>query len=412
MIKMKFYRFLFFVSLIAVIDSCTPKKNYIIKVKITKLTESTMYDRNLVSDYLFDAEESPVDSLKNKSKLLFLKGIDLYKNKKHPNLAVPLFKKSILLFPDAKTYYELANALLDGQAENKVGNGYDEYLLTLALKQADSALDVAKHLKFTPEFQLCYDRACVANMLYNADTTNNPNSRLYDLEEAFSKGFNDTTFLKNDKRINSVIKTKRYKEIVADWLASKSKINSNSMFSIYIRSFPAVTQPFEIVPEKVNMDDYSESISYDYVKFIPEMGNTEFGRNVQTDYQYVAKVAETRKYVVVIYSASSFYGLDWQPTYTKLVSYDTAGNIISTRLFACQFNTEKIRTGKIDNNQITLKDLKRIWQYPIDSVRFEDNKVLRYELLAQATFHLNDSGRIVKDNAPVNFNDSAKLATH
>ncbi|HSY60820.1 MAG TPA: hypothetical protein VK796_03040, partial [Cytophaga sp.] len=77
------------------------KREYILKVKLNTLTPNDIYDYHLVEDVLFDAEELNIDSIRNKSREAFLKGVDAYKNKKDPVSAVTLFKQSILIFPDA-----------------------------------------------------------------------------------------------------------------------------------------------------------------------------------------------------------------------------------------------------------------------------------------------------------------------
>jgi hypothetical protein len=364
-----------------------------------------MYDKDVVTDYLFDAEEQPEDSLKTSSKKLFLKGIDLYKNKKQADSSIPYFKQSILTYPDAKTYYELGNALMDGQANTRLN-----YIDQAIIREADSAINVAQSFHFEPMSQLYYDKACIVYLLRFTDTDYAVPVDDY-LEQAFADGFTDTTFLNNDKRINGFTKRNEYRKLIAEQKARQVAGKGKSMFDTYIQSFPTVVQPFEITLDKVNMKDYSSDISYDFAKFIPEMGNTRFGRGVDNDYIYVAKVAQTPVYVAVIYFSINYYDEgEMQPILTKLVTYDTAGNIISSRLFAYQYSMEKIRAGRIDNNEITLQDYKRIWKYRIDSVSIEDNQVLRYEPLTKATFRLTESGKIEKDDVPANFNDSATTA--
>src|SRR4051812_39733379 len=84
----------------------------ILKVKQHTLTADTMYNSNIVTDVVFDREELNTDSIQNIGRELFLKGIDLYKNKKQTGAAIVKLKASILVFPEAKTYYELGNALM------------------------------------------------------------------------------------------------------------------------------------------------------------------------------------------------------------------------------------------------------------------------------------------------------------
>src|SRR5687767_7490515 len=111
-------RILLLVFSITILSSCMNQvDHYVLKVKLNKLTEENMYDRQLVDDILFDAEELNKDSLQTAAHEHFLKGIDLIKNKNKRSEGIAALKRSILLFPDAKCYYELGNAL--AEAGNK-----------------------------------------------------------------------------------------------------------------------------------------------------------------------------------------------------------------------------------------------------------------------------------------------------
>src|SRR5581483_9352391 len=87
-------------SLLAItVIACKVKLNYKMKIGLTRLTKENIYNANIVSDAVFDAQELQVDSLKRRSNKLFLRGVDLYKNKKNPAEAVKTFKQSLLVFP-------------------------------------------------------------------------------------------------------------------------------------------------------------------------------------------------------------------------------------------------------------------------------------------------------------------------
>ena len=71
------------------------------------LTETALYNFDSVRQFSGDKEAA---------KKKFLSAIDLYRNKKNriPE-SIDAFKASLLLSPDAKTYFELGNALLDNR---------------------------------------------------------------------------------------------------------------------------------------------------------------------------------------------------------------------------------------------------------------------------------------------------------
>ncbi len=385
-------KFILAIGALGIIACSQVQKNYVAKVKLQKLTEADMYNKELVYDVLFDSHELKIDSLKNKSRRLFLKGIDLYKNKKDATAAITLFKQSILTFPDGKTYYEMGNAILDSKG--------------LSPKDAISAYNVAEYLDFKPISMVYFKTASAYNMLRNNDKETGIYNVTDYLERAFENGFTDTALITNDPDYIGVITTPEYRDMILRMKTRKASGDLESLFGLYKKSFQEYKQPFEISFDNVGLSSNVQSISYDYEKFVPEMQNTSFGREVSHDYYYVAKVAETPVYTAMLYSSISFWEGEMQPVHTKLVTYDPEGNIIAAKLFAAQFSAEKIKTGRIEENEITLRDYKRVWQFPIDKVSFEENVVEKYELLATATFKLMDSGDIMEVSVPANYSDS------
>jgi hypothetical protein len=376
----------------------------VLKVKLQKLSENTIYDATLVYDVLFDAEESNPDSLQKKSRQLFLQAIDLYKNKKKPAEAVPLFKSSILVFPDAKSYYELGNALMETPSKKK-------------LNEAISAYEVAERLGFQPASNVSYRLACANYMMYSKYADEKEKnlrffSALGSLKDAFNSGFSDTIALKNDPRIGSIMGTPEYEKMIGEIRVERSRKGSNSFFASFTNSFPLNSGArFEISKEQVDMHDYGVSISYDFAPFIPEMQNTSFGREVSHDYFYVKRLAETPQYTAVVYSSVSFYGGNMQPVLTTLAIYDKEGKEKARKLISCQCSAEKIKTVVIEDNVIMVEDHRRIWDKPIDEVSFEDNTVKSYELLSKARYRIDETGEIVNEDVPKNYNDSTIVAS-
>lgn len=118
--------------------------NYVARVKPLRLFDTEIYKADKVEDVLFDSEEQNIDSLRNLSRQLFLKGVDAFRNKKAPGTAIKIFKQSILALPDAKTYYELGNALLES------GMFKDEF------EEAEQAFEIAERLNFQPLYLVHY----------------------------------------------------------------------------------------------------------------------------------------------------------------------------------------------------------------------------------------------------------------
>jgi hypothetical protein len=386
----KYLKSLFVLSSILCLGCFQSDKNYVAKVKLLKLHEANIYDADMVYDVLFDSEEQNLDSLKNLSHQLFLKGIDIYKNKRDVIGAIVLFKESILTFPNAKTYYELGNAKLEAN-QGDVG-----------LEDALNAYEVAEKLNFQPLSMIYYKMACARNLFHKVDNDYVSSN----LRQAFEAGFSDTVLLNNDKYLKSFLSTEDYRDLMADMELKKMFQHPESLFDTYKKSFATVSLPFEITLDKVDMKDYKQSISYDFSKFVPEMQTSSFGREASHDFLYVAKATETANYTAILYSSVNYYGEDMQPVHTKIVTYNSAGDIIASLLFSGQFTSNNVKTGRIDGNRITLEDYKRIWKHPIDKVPFDENSVEKYELISTAVFQIDDLGKIKQESVPANYKDS------
>jgi hypothetical protein len=367
-------------------------KEYVLKVKPHKLSLNTIYDKDLVCDMIFDAEEQDVDSLKSRSRALFLQGVDLYKNKHKPGSAVAKFRASILVFPDAKTYYELGNALLDSHL------GKD------SREEALKAYEVAEDLQFQPAAQINYKRACIAY------TAGEAGSAMWLLRRTFSEGLFDTSAVARDPWLRGLSQSDGYRSMVTDVLAARAKGNTNTLFDLYKRAFTRDASTFSLYPEQVDMKAFTESISYDFAPFIPEMENTSFSREVSNDYFYVGKVKETAEYVALLYTSVSFDGDEMQPALTSLVVYDTQGKIISRKLVACQCSAEKIKRCDITDGTVVVEDYERQWEKPVTEVPFDENRITAHNLLAKATFRIDETGNIVAQDVPANYNDSTVFA--
>lgn len=395
-----------------IVCSCSEnEKHYILKVKLQTLDKDNMFDPALVGDVIFDAEEQNLDSLKNKSRLLFLKGIDLYKNKKSPEKAIGFFTSSILTFPEAKTYYELGNALME------VG-GYDN------LQNALKAYKVTRTLDFAPLSNVYYNEAVAHYQLFSKPfvldelVTNKEEAKLEELSnsisslrEAFEAGYYDTTQLKTDKRIQGIIQNERFKEVFVYYTAKRLKGDAVGLYSLYLKSFQRIGNNFEVTLNNVELDNYTQSISYDFAPYIPEMENVSFGRSVSNDFYYVARMTETPNYTAIIYKSSSFEGEDLQPVHSVLATYDNKGEIISKVMLSCVCSASKVKTGKVEDGKVTIEEYKRNWKEPIDKVPFYENSVKSHDFVTKATYRIDETGKILEESVPEEFKDSTTTAS-
>lgn len=390
---------LFSSLLLLVLFSCGDNTEYRYRAKPIKLKVKDIYRADIVKNAMFDAEEMDVAALKRSSKNEFLKGVDAFKNKKDIGTAIKQFKKAILLFPDAKLYYELGNALL------KRGG-------VVSLEEAEDAYRVANTLGFQPQNLLVFKEAMVNYQLYKTTTTayknNYLNEALYQLKKAMISGFIDSVAVGKEPLLSGIEQDFQYKYLLLTLKPIEgANAGENKPFNMYKSLFPNHTNGLKITPDQVEMKSYRESISYDFAKFIPEMESSSFSRDVTADYYYVGKVKETPFYTALLYASVSFSEQDMQPVYTQLVVYDNnTGNVISSKTVACNCSPEKIRVANISADKIEIEDLTRIWDKPVTAVSFDQNRVVDYKSEGHATYTISELGTIEVQDRSKQFSDS------
>ncbi|MHB1279482.1 MAG: hypothetical protein ACYC1Q_13930, partial [Bacteroidia bacterium] len=180
--------------------------------------------------------------------------------------------------------------------------------------------------------------------------------------------------------------------------------------NVFSQQFGQAQDEFSIDTGEVTMRDFNSNISFDFRKYIPEMQNTDFGREVSHEYFYVAAVAANPNYVTLIYSSIDYWSMALAPVYTTLATFDHDGNRIASIIFACNCSPEKIKTGKINGDRIILENFERTWLYPIDKVSFDNNAVTSMVSTGKAEYRIIEDGTILEVKASESYTDSTKFA--
>src|ERR1043166_8707825 len=208
------------------LTNCSGKKvNYIARVKLNSLPADDIFNKWLAYDVVFDSEELKNDSAKKNAQILFLKGVDQYKNKKKISEAISLFKQAIVMSPNAKYYYELGNALLDSKGG---GSAYADAL---------RSYEVAEYLGFKPMSMVYYKEACAGYM-------SKPDEKwgtIGYLRQAFNAGFTDTLGLMKDEKIGTLAKSTEYHSLMIEVTSHGFRNEESDLFALYINSFPAAS---------------------------------------------------------------------------------------------------------------------------------------------------------------------------
>ncbi|MFY8021577.1 MAG: hypothetical protein ACOVP1_10275 [Bacteroidia bacterium] len=404
LLKKRSYHLATSLFLFLLMHSCgKPNKEFVLKVKINQLKADQIFDSDLVMDMVFDANEFSQDSIQRHARELFLRGLDEIKNKKNPLKAIQLFKESLTYFPEAKTYFELGNALL------LFKNNQD------LLEQAQICFFIADELMFKPQYMNHLKKAKVAAMLIHLEKEVPINDYSWyevknELKQSYKTGYIDTISLKKDPAFADFLRTFAYQQLIIELQTENQETNQLSKFDVFKNSFTHFNPELQIGVKEVGMDHFRQSISYDFAEFIPEMENVSFGREVSNDFYYVAKVAETEDYVALVYCTSSFSGEGYQPVETILAVYNQQGKQLSRKLISCRCSAERVKTCSFKNGEFEMEEHRLIWDKPLNEISIDENKIKSTDLIGKAVFKLQNNGSISGENTPSIFNDSSRIA--
>jgi tetratricopeptide (TPR) repeat protein len=328
---------------------------------------------------------------------LFLKGIDAYKNKKNNGEAISAFTESILKQPSSMTYYELGNVLLDTKDYDKALKSYS----------------MAEKLGYEPFSKILYNIACVHALMGEPEL-----SGQY-LEYALQAGYTN---------IDNIAKDPDLANLREDDYLFKMHLNrglngmsdAENLFWLQFRKpFAKTKLPLTLDLDKISIkftDDFR--ISYDFEKFISEMRDEKFSREVSKGFYHVAQIVETKKYTALIYIVNDEFageeeeydaevkagGLPAPQLMTfRLVTFTPQGKLIDKKQIAGrELYTDLLKVATISKDKvITIKSYEITHKEDPEDVGYVNNPIKSRELVETEEFNINDDGLILPMAASV-----------
>lgn len=333
------------------------------------LTEADIFQGNLVAAFLENDKKYVKESNE-----LFLKGVDAYRNNNKLDSADYYFVESLKKEPTAKAYFELGNVSMDSKDYEK------------ALK----AYDMAEQLNYKPFSKILYNKSCLYSL-----QGNNELSGQY-LEYAIQAGYNNVEHIQSDSDLEGLRETGYYKTALNKGLRGAS--DSENLFWLQFKKlFPVANLPMKLKPQlSPEVFQSLEYISYDYEKYISEMRDAQFSRDVSSSYYYYAKAYETEDFVAVIYIIKDEWMGDYAPLQYKMATFTHEGKLIDKEIIAGQSDLDGEIIKATLNKDLTISGEVVEPQYEKDPNEhgFYDNPVKSYKKLGTVDFRISASGKI------------------
>lgn len=343
------------------------------------LSFNSMFDKDSVKAYLKEVPVNFIDS----SKKLFLKAIDLYKNKQKAEASVQLFIQAVGLYPSAGGYYELGNALLETpNADNNA-----EYAL--------QAFTMAELMDYKPWSHVLFKKACAA-----ASTGQRQETYNY-LTYAVQNGFVDREKIISNKHLLKIGSISELLSAYNEGMAGNGDADA-ILWEGYSKQFGQASFPFMIDSGTLAAIGTPVDISYDYEKYVPEMRDYKFSRDVGREFFYFTKIDDNKIFKTIIYGSKSYDEERLDPTAYIIASFSNTGRLIDKKTIAGSVALDSAfkECSFISSKEFEVKEYKNIYEKDTEKEGYDDNKIIRRDLLATYKYAIDSTGKFSVQASP------------
>jgi len=346
--------------------SCAENKQ---PITVTYLQKDAVFNKDSLRNFLSTVSAAQADS----GKAVFLKGVDLLKNKKQAKAAVETFLQSLQIYPTANTFYELGNA----------------YLQTKKWPQALQSFEMAENMDYSPLGSVLFQQAsCYAEM----DSA----AKMYDyLKYAVQAGFVDKTKILSNPHFAKHLQ-EGYMLTVYNEAMSGNGDPEEILWQGYTQDFKQAKFPYKIDSGSFRKMGEPKIISYEYEKYVPEMRDNKFSRDVGNEFFYVAKAMQTELCNVVLYGCRSYEG-SGAPVYYILASFNAKGKLVDKMVVggAKNFDDNYKEFTAQSNNRFQIQEYKNEYEKSTDEYGYEDNKVISRSFVATRQYAIDANGKFI-----------------
>lgn len=369
-------KLVFVASLLFLIASCGEPTEVINTIKKQKridieLAESDLFETSKIFAFL----ENEVKFIEEANKL-YLNGVDAFKNKRNLDSADYYLRQSIIKEPSGKAYYELGNVFMDQKK-------YDEAL---------NAYGLAENLDYQPISKILYNKSCLYSLQKDVEM-----SGQY-LEYALQAGYNNLDHIDKDEDLAELRKSDLFKPAIEKGVRGMS--NAKNLFWLQFKKlFPKYPFPHTLesqLDEKILAG--KQYISFDFEKYISEMRDEKYSREVSKGFYHYAQMYETENYVAVVYIVKEEFMGDAAPLLYRLATFTHEGKLIDKkRIGGKEYLSDDLWSTTFNKDRtIDIKVLKPTYEKDPEDEGYYENEIVSSEEIGQMQFKVDGKGMIVK----------------
>jgi tetratricopeptide (TPR) repeat protein len=342
-----------------------------------ELAETDLFETSKIFAFL----DNDVKFIDDANKF-FLQGLDAFKNKKNLDSADYYLRQSILKEPSAKAYFELGNVFMDQKNYAKALQSYD----------------LAENLDYQPFSKILYNKSCLYSLQKKTEM-----SGQY-LEYALQAGYNNLEHVSKDKDLEDLRDSRHYKPAFEKGLRGMS--NPENLFWLQFKKLFAKypmphTAPVTMTPDEMASLQY---ISYDFEKYISEMRDEKFSREVSKGFYHYAQVYEADKFVAVVYIVKDEFMGNGAPLSYRLATFTHAGKLIDKKTIGGrEYLSDNIMEATFKKNRTIHVDLlEPSYEKDPEDEGYYENPIVSTKSVGYQEYKVMSSGKIVETEGQEN----------
>ena len=308
----------------------------------------------------------------------FLKGLNAFRNNDDLDSAEHYFRMSILKEPTPKAYFELGNVQMNKK-------DFETALL---------AYGVAEQLDYQPLSKIMYNKSCLYSLKGEQEMAGQY------LEYALQSGYNNIEHINKDTDLDELRETSYYKVALDKGLRGMS--NAENLYWLQFKKLFAKSDLPQVISPILQENEHEELkyISYDYEKYISEMRDEQFSREVSKGFYYYSQPYENENFVAVIYVVKDEFMGEYAPSAFMMATFTHEGKLIDKEMIAGgeYLNDDFLEATLNKDMTISVDVLNPIYEKDTDEHGFYDNKLVDTEKIGEVEFRISKTGKIVEEN--------------
>lgn len=343
------------------------------KLKPIEISEDDLFSGNKILAFLKNEEK-----FIKESNNFFLKGLNAFRNEKNLDSADYYLRQSILKEPTAKAYFELGNVYMDKKK-------YDQALLSFGL---------AEQLNYEPFSKILYNKACLYSLQEKTELAGKY------LEYSIQAGYNNLDHINKDSDLDELRNTYYFKQAIKKGLRGMSDAE-NLFWLQFKKQFSKTSFPVSLKPT-LSKEEFEELqvISYEYEKYISEMRDDEFSREVSKMFYHFLQPYETEKYIALVYIVEDSYMGDLAPLTYRIATFTHKGKLIDKKEISGRaLLGEDIKEGKLlKGGVIEVSRFEPIYKNNPDDVGYYDNPIIKKNFIDKKVYSISKEGKIIESS--------------